>query len=181
MGAQLEKLMRAKKNLEIELEKTSNDNLRIANRENSSYEDIHRRLCTIEREKEQALTKLEAKETELKKIQETFETYKEKNQQLISDFSEKSYKTNRELEKLTDEHAKIIGELDEIRNKLITVETERDNFQKKLTKQIQLHESEMQLKNTDYLNKVKNLEDTHSRAMFELRQLLNMQQRMSNK
>ena len=46
---------------------------------------------------------------------------------------------------------------------------------------IQLHDNETQLKNTDHFNKVKALEENQSRAMFELRQLLNMQQRMSNK
>jgi hypothetical protein len=37
------------------------------------------------------------------------------------------------------------------------------------------------LKNTDHFNKIKALEENQSRSMFELRQLLNMQQRMSNK
>ncbi|CAF0730129.1 unnamed protein product [Brachionus calyciflorus] len=181
LGSQLEKIMRAKKNLEHELEKVSIESLKITNRENSSYEEAHRRLCAIEREKEQALIKLDAKENELKKLKEIYENDKEKNQQIISDFTEKSYKINRELEKLTDEHAKVLTEMDGIRNKLSLVEKERDDFQKRLTKQIQMHESEVQIKNSDYLNKVKNLEDSHSRSMFELRQLLNMQQRMSNK
>ena len=44
-----------------------------------------------------------------------------------------------------------------------------------------MHESEIQIKNTDHFNKVRALEENQSRAMFELRQLLNMQQRMSNK
>ena len=44
-----------------------------------------------------------------------------------------------------------------------------------------MHDNETQLKNTDHFNKVKALEENQSRAMFELRQLLNMQQRMSNK
>ncbi|RMZ95770.1 sodium channel and clathrin linker 1-like [Brachionus plicatilis] len=181
LGAQVEKLMRAKKNLEIELEKASMESLQLNNRENSSYEDIYRRFCAIEREKEQALLKLENKESELKKLREDYENNKEKNHQIISEFTEKSYKTSRELEKFSDEHAKVLNELDDIRNKLGQVEAERNEFQKKVTKQIQLHESESQLKNTDYLNKIKNMEDTHSKSMFELRQLLNMQQRMSNK
>jgi hypothetical protein len=44
-----------------------------------------------------------------------------------------------------------------------------------------MYESEIQIKSSDSLNKVKSLEENHSRAMFDLRQLLNMQQRMSNK
>ena len=39
----------------------------------------------------------------------------------------------------------------------------------------------MSVKTSDYMNKVKCLEDNHAKAMFDLRQLLNMQQRMSNK
>ena len=68
--AQLEKAFRAKKSLEQELEKVSTENQRAILKENSSYEDLHRRFCTMEREKEQALTKLEAKEIELKKLQQ---------------------------------------------------------------------------------------------------------------
>lgn len=174
-------MTRAKKNLETELEKVSFESVHLNNRENSSYEDIYRRFCAIEREKDQAIMKLENKEAELKKIQENYENDKEKKYQIISEFTEKCHKTNREMEKLSDEHAKVLNELDEIRNKLNQVEAERNEFQKKLTKQIQLHESETQLKNADHLNKIKNMEDSHSKAMFELRQLLNMQQRMSNK
>ena len=39
----------------------------------------------------------------------------------------------------------------------------------------------MSVKTSDHMNKVKCLEDNHAKAMFDLRQLLNMQQRMSNK
>ncbi len=44
-----------------------------------------------------------------------------------------------------------------------------------------MRENESKIKETDNYNRVKNLEENHSRAMFEIRQLLNMQQRMSNK
>ena len=44
-----------------------------------------------------------------------------------------------------------------------------------------MRENEVKIKDADCFNKIKNLEENHSRAMFELRQLLNMQQRMSNK
>jgi hypothetical protein len=39
----------------------------------------------------------------------------------------------------------------------------------------------MQIKANDHLNKIRILEENNNRATFELRQLLNMQQRMSNK
>lgn len=44
-----------------------------------------------------------------------------------------------------------------------------------------MRENELKIKDSDNFNKVKNLDENHSRTMFELRQLLNMQQRMSNK
>jgi len=97
------------------------------------------------------------------------------------DFTEKSYKTSRELDKLADEQAKSLVEIDELRNKINLLQAEKSNLQKSLTKEIQMRENESKIKETDHMNRVKNLEDSHSRAMFELRQLLNMQQRMSNK
>jgi hypothetical protein len=97
------------------------------------------------------------------------------------DFTEKSHKTSREIEKLTDEQAKSLAEMDELRNKISLLQAEKNSLQKSLTKEIQMRENESKIKETDHLNRVKNLEDNHSRAMFELRQLLNMQQRMSNK
>lgn len=44
-----------------------------------------------------------------------------------------------------------------------------------------MHENEIQIKTNEFFTKTKTLEENQSRAMFELRQLLNMQQRMSNK
>lgn len=42
-------------------------------------------------------------------------------------------------------------------------------------------ESEMENLRSEFNLKISTMEKSHSEAMFELRQLLNMQQRMSNK
>lgn len=110
-----------------------------------------------------------------------FENDKEKNQLIFAEYTEKTYQTTRELEKLADDYTKVLGELEGIRNKLSSVQSEKDELQKKLTKQLQVHENEIQLKTNEYLTKSKTQEENHSRTVFELRQLLNMQQRMSNK
>jgi hypothetical protein len=39
------------------------------------YEDLQRRLCSVERDKDQVTMKLEAKETELKKLHELYEFF----------------------------------------------------------------------------------------------------------
>jgi hypothetical protein len=49
--------------------KLSNDFVRSSAMENSSFEDLHRRMCAIEREKDQALARLENREVELRKLQ----------------------------------------------------------------------------------------------------------------
>lgn len=49
--------------------KISNENIRMNNKENLMQEDLHRRLCIMEKEKDQALVELEAKKMELKKYQ----------------------------------------------------------------------------------------------------------------
>ena len=178
---QLEKVMRAKKSLEAELEKITLENQRVTDKENSLYEDLHRRFCTIEREKEQALQKLEAKETELKQYKSTFENDKLKNEAIVKDFTEKSYVARRELERLSDENSRALVAIDEIRERLEKSEAERSGLQKKLSKEVELRESELKVKSMDSLNKVRVLEENNGRALFELRQLLNVQQRMANK
>jgi predicted nuclease with TOPRIM domain len=75
----------------------------------------------------------------------------------------------------------VIKEMDESRSKLNQTQIEKEDLQKKLTKQIQLHENETSIKYTDHFNRVKSLEENHAHVVFELRQLLNMQQRMGNK
>lgn len=130
MAAQLEKALRVRKSLEQEVEKMSIENLRNSSRDNASYEEVHKRLCVIEREKEQALIKLESKETELRKFQTMYENDKEKNSQIIADFTEKSHRASRDLEKLSDEHAKVLQELDDIKKKLTENESEKDTLQK---------------------------------------------------
>jgi hypothetical protein len=65
-----------------------------------------------------------------------FENDREKNQQVFLDYTEKSYKTTRELEKLSDEHTRVLNELDDLRNKLRAVQAEKDELQKELTKRV---------------------------------------------
>ncbi len=61
--------MRTKKSLEKEIEKMANENIRLNNKENIAYEDLHKRLCQIEKERDQALIKLDSKDNEFKKLQ----------------------------------------------------------------------------------------------------------------
>jgi hypothetical protein len=65
----LEKALRAKRQLEQEIEKMANESIRANFKDNASYEDLHKRYCNVEKEKDQALIKLEAKDSELKKFQ----------------------------------------------------------------------------------------------------------------
>ncbi len=58
---------------------------------------------------------------------------------MFLDYTEKSYKTTRELEKLSDEHARVLNELDELRNKLHAVQAEKDELQKELTKRVKIY------------------------------------------
>lgn len=134
--AQLEKVIRAKKSMEQELEKISTENQRVTNKENSIYEDLHRRFCTLEREKEQALQKLDIKENELKKLQANFEHNKEKNEAMFADFTEKSYIARRDIDRLSDEYAKSLTRIDELKERIFELETEKGSIQKKLSKQV---------------------------------------------
>jgi peptidoglycan hydrolase CwlO-like protein len=52
------------------------------------------------------------------------------------DYTEKSYRATRELEKLSDDHTRVLNELDDLRNKLHAVQGEKDELQKELTKRV---------------------------------------------
>ena len=54
------------------------------------------------------------------------------------DFTEKSAKTARELERLAEEHAKLISHTDSLNNKLVLLQAEKDALQKQLTKQVRI-------------------------------------------
>ena len=59
-----------------------------------------------------------------------------RNNEIISDFTEKSQRTTRELEKLSDEQAKSLIEIDELRNKRSLLQAEKNSLQKALTKEV---------------------------------------------
>ncbi len=61
---------------------------------------------------------------------------KEQNQKIISEFSEKSAKNARELERLGEEHAKLLNQTDDLKNKLNNLQIEKETLQKQLTKQV---------------------------------------------
>ena len=72
-------------------------------------------------------------------IQNFFESYeneKLKNNEIINDFSEKTHKATRELEKLTDEQTKALAEITELRNKITLLQAEKNSLQKALTKEV---------------------------------------------
>ena len=65
------------------------------------------------------------------------ENDREKNQKIISDFTEKSAKSARDLERLSEEHAKLISHTDSLNNKITLLQAEKDALQKQLTKQVE--------------------------------------------
>ncbi len=179
--AQLEKVMRAKKSLEHELEKMSLENQRVTCKENSMYEDLHRRFCTLEREKEQAVSRLEGREAEVRKLQAMCEHDREKNEKLVAEFTEKSYVARRDLERMSDEQAKSLAAIEELTERVKCVELERNELQKRVAKEALLRESGERARTEEAKSRARMVEERHGRAVFELRQLLNMQQRMGNK
>jgi len=125
------------------------------------YEDLQRRLCAVERDKDQVAMKLEAKETELKKLHDLWEPFhyklstqnsifknwtlkwtkryendKQKNYELMNDFREKTAKSTREVEKLNDEHINLVKEIDELNKKVSSLKMEKESLQQNLTKQV---------------------------------------------
>lgn len=66
------------------------------------------------------------------------ETEKNKNHQSFQELSEKFKNATRDLERLADDHAKVINEVDQLKKLLKEVEFDRDNIQKKLTRQVNI-------------------------------------------
>ncbi len=48
----------------------SNENIRATSKDNTAYEELYKRMCTCERERDDFYNKLEAKEAEIKKVQQ---------------------------------------------------------------------------------------------------------------
>ena len=65
-----------------------------------------------------------------------YETEREKNLQLVSEFTDKSFKTSHELDKLSDEHSKCLKECDELKMRITSIQAEKEALQKKLTKEV---------------------------------------------
>lgn len=59
-----------------------------------------------------------------------------KYNEIIADFTDKSYKATREIDKLADEQAKLLKQLEELREKLSVTQAEKNALQKSLTKEV---------------------------------------------
>ncbi len=67
-----------------------------------------------------------------------YENDKLKNGQMIAEFSEKSHKSSRDLERQIEENGKLLNEIHDVRDKLNVASMEKDALQKKLTKEVGL-------------------------------------------
>ncbi len=65
-----------------------------------------------------------------------FDNEKEKNFKLVSEFTDKSHKSSRDLERQIEENGKLLNEINELKDKLNTINMEKDALQKKLTKEV---------------------------------------------
>ena len=77
----------------------------------------------------------------------SYENDKMKYNEIITDFTEKSYKASRELDKLTDEQTKLLKQLEELRDKLSITQAEKNSLQKSLTKEVNFKQIDLTLVN----------------------------------
>ena len=64
------------------------------------------------------------------------ETSKQRNEAILLDASEKSHKMSRELEKLAEQHADSLLHIGELKEQIKQLESTKNEFQKKLTKEV---------------------------------------------
>ena len=60
---------------------------------------------------------------------------------MLESFKQKTFKATRDLEKLTDDHTRLLNDMNELKDKFTTLQVERDQLQKQLTKQVSLRRS----------------------------------------
>ena len=54
----------------------------------------------------------------------------------MNEFKDKSMKAARDLEKLNDDHTRLLNDMNELKDKFAQCQSERDSLQKNLTKQV---------------------------------------------
>ena len=67
---------------------------------------------------------------------DSMETNKQKNDAILLDTSEKSYKMSRELEKLSEQHSESLLHIGELKDQIKQLESAKTELQKKLTKEV---------------------------------------------
>jgi chromosome segregation ATPase len=180
-ASQIEKLQRAKRLVESDLKAIKNEQLIQTEKENNKLEDLHRRICLIEKSRDEVASKLIEKENENKHLKVQYENERRVCEETILKFTSFGHKSSNEVEKLSDENKKTLEQLELIKEQLKQTQLDNESIQKKLNKQIQLKENELNSLKLNNLNKIEIIEKTTSNRMSELRLLLDQQQRMSNK
>ena len=72
-----------------------------------------------------------------KEIQIRYEVDKQKNHEMLESFKEKTFKATRDLEKLTDDHTRLLNDMNELKDKFTTLQAERDQLQTGMSPSVQ--------------------------------------------
>ncbi|CAF1444902.1 unnamed protein product, partial [Didymodactylos carnosus] len=176
--AEFEKCLRAKRLAEEELDKALQERRRQI--ENNSYvnEDLAKRCFNGERERDDALTKLEQLQHSQKIAQHSFETEQSKSLLKQKELNERLEKVTIDLDNMSRDHTMTLNELNELKKKLSNAQTEQNLLQRRMTDLVKRHEEQLIEREKECLNRLTERDNINGATFNELRNLVNRQQRM---
>ncbi|XP_064608834.1 sodium channel and clathrin linker 1-like isoform X2 [Liolophura sinensis] len=177
--AQLDRALREKRTAESELEKIYKEGLVQGGKDRDSYEDISRRAIVAERARDETLMKCEALEQAMK-----LDQMNNKQEQLqlstqLSQMQQRLKQLGEETESLNEDRLRYLHDIDELKNKLLGAQQERDAAVRKCNKEVSLIEQDQLLQMRELEAKVQTTEDANRHSQAEMRKLLSAQQRMT--
>ncbi|XP_033743237.1 sodium channel and clathrin linker 1-like isoform X1 [Pecten maximus] len=177
----LQRAIREKRMVEVELEKSFKDSMTQAAKEKDAFEDLNRRAVNAERSRDDNDVKLDTLQNELRRQEMNNEQLKSQYETQFIQMTDRMKQMENEFEHLNDDRVRLQNEADEMKKSVSSANKEKEFALRKYQKEMTILENEQQQKMQDYEVRLQSSEDANRHAMGELRKLLTGQQRMSAK
>ncbi|XP_074649258.1 sodium channel and clathrin linker 1-like isoform X2 [Tubulanus polymorphus] len=178
---QMERAVREKKSIEAELEKIYREGLVKGTKEASVFDELNSRMFSAERERDELRIKHEALENKQKRAEIAQKQEKSFYEAETDKLKDRISTLNTEFENLSEDRLKYLEEIDELKRKLIEVQTDREAAERKFNKQVAFLEQDKVLKERELEVRLQSTDDAHRHGMLEIRKLLSAHQKMAAK
>ncbi|KAK3750855.1 hypothetical protein QZH41_020238, partial [Actinostola sp. cb2023] len=176
--AQLERAMREKSAVELELEKVYREGPSEIERVGLTFEELQKRIGKAERARDEASISCDNLSSTIKRLENKHEQDKAQSNAENAELRRRIKKLETESEEMSENRLHLVDEIDKLKREVLAAKQGRETAEHDRDMEIAAQKKKFEFKEKDFDLKLRGVEEMNRKSINDLRDMLNTQQKI---